>query len=87
MNEKMNITIKFSQSAFKHGVTEEDILNVVINVVYDDMLDEFDDKYLMIGFDGKGKLLEIVYHVIDNETIHVFHAMKCRNSFIDLFKN
>ena len=82
----MSITIKFSQSAFKHGVTEEDIFNVIINVVYDDILDEFDDKYLLIGFDGKGKLLEIVYHVIDYETICVFHAMKCRNSFIELLK-
>ena len=86
MNERTNITIKFSQSAFKHGVTEEDILNVVINVVYDDILDEFDDKYLMIGFDGKGKLLEILYHVINDDAIRVFHAMKCRNSFIDLLK-
>jgi hypothetical protein len=26
-------------------------------------------------------LLEIMYNIIDEQTINVFHAMRCRNSF------
>jgi len=84
MNEK--VTIKFSQSAFKHNFTKEDILKAFINVVYDDILDEFENKHLLIGFDGKGRLLEISYNNISDDTIRVFHAMKCRNSFVNLVK-
>jgi len=80
MNEKFNITIKFSKSAFKHDINKEDILKAFINTVYDDILDEFENKHLLIGFDGKSRLLEIAYNVINLDTIRVFHAMKCRNS-------
>jgi len=86
VNDKVNITIQYYKSAFKHGVTEKYIIKAVINVAYDDILDEFDNKYLLIGFDGNGNLLEIVYNVIDVDTIRVFHAMKCRDSFIALLK-
>jgi hypothetical protein len=40
-----------------------------------------ENKYLIIGFDIDGNLLEIMYNVIDEETINVFHAMKCRKAF------
>ena len=86
MNNKVSVTVKFSHSAFKHDITKEDILKVFFNVVYDDILDEFENKHLLIGFDGKGRLLEIVYNVIGNDAVCVFHAMKCRNSFIYLVK-
>jgi len=36
---------------------------------------------------SKGKLLEVMYNLVDDETIRVFHAMECRNSFIDLLEN
>jgi hypothetical protein len=61
-----------------------DIKRAVINVLYDDMLDEDNDKHLLIGFDGNGNLLEILYNVIDDDTIRVFHAMKCTDEFIKL---
>ena len=38
-------------------------------------------KYLSVGFDKMGNLLEIMYNYIDEKTIKVFHAMKCRKQF------
>ena len=80
----MYVDIRFSKSAFKHGVTIADIKRAVINVLYDDILDEASDKHLLIGFDCNGNLLEILYNVIDDDTIRVFHAMKCTDEFIEL---
>ena len=88
----MDITIKFSRSAFKHGVTEADIRMAFDNVMYDERLDESDGeqelnaKYLLIGFDRNANLLEVLYNVIDEETLRVFHAMKCSNVFLPLIK-
>jgi len=80
----MYVDIRFSKSAFKHEVTIADIKRAVINVLYDDILDEASDKHLLIGFDCNGNLLEILYNVIDDDTIRVFHAMKCTDEFIEL---
>ena len=56
-------------------------------VRYDEIL-EFDEvyggKYLLIGDDRNGNPLEILYNVIDEGSINVFHAMKCRSIFYPL---
>ena len=41
-------------------------------------------KYLLIGDDRNGNLLEILYNVIDEDSINVFHALKCRSMFFPL---
>jgi hypothetical protein len=51
--------------------------------VYEEPLDGFDNKYLLLGFDTKGTLLEIMYNIIDLDGINVFHAMSCRRAFYD----
>jgi len=79
----MYINVKYSKSALKH-VTKEDIQRAMINVIYDDVLDDDKDRHLLIGFDSNGNLLEILYNVIDDDTIRVFHAMKCTDEFIRL---
>jgi uncharacterized DUF497 family protein len=86
------IAVKFNQSAFKHGVTEADICMAFDTSRYDERLDESDEyedldgKYLLIGFDRNANLLEILYNVIDEDTVNVFHAMKCRNIFLPLIQ-
>jgi hypothetical protein len=88
----MDIAIKFSQSAFKHGVSEVDIRWAFDNVLYDEQSDESDgstdigSKHLLIGFDRNANHLEILYNVIDEDTLRVFHAMKCRNIFLSLIQ-
>jgi uncharacterized DUF497 family protein len=79
----MYINVRYSESALKH-VTKEDIQRAMINVIFDDILDDNKDRHLLIGFEGNGNLLEILYNVIDDDTIRVFHAMKCTNEFIRL---
>ena len=80
----MNIAIEFNPSAFKHGITEVAIRNAVINVIYDDIWDNVEDKHLLLGFDINGNLLEVMYNIIDEQAINVFHAMKCRNIYYHL---
>jgi len=86
----MDVIIKFSESAFKHGVTEADIRWAFDNNLYDEQLDESDggddigSKHLLIGFDRNANHIEILYNVIDEHTLKVFHAMRCRNIFLSL---
>jgi hypothetical protein len=82
----MNFEIKFSSSAFKHGISEDDILWAFKTIQYDAILEEFSDKCLLIGFDKNANLIEILYNIIDDNTILVFHAMKCRSAFLALLK-
>ena len=89
----MDIGIKLSKSAFKHGITEVDIRMAFDNILYDERIDECDEKdeldaqYLLIGFDRNANLLEVLYNVIDENTLKVFHAMRCRNIYLPLIKN
>ena len=86
----MNLTIEFNPAAFKHEVSEADIRWAFDTVKYDGWFNEgkppHNDKYLLIGFDRKGNPLEILYNIIDDHTINVFHAMTCRNIFHHLIK-
>ena len=41
----------------------------------------------LIGFDRNANPIEILYNVLDNDTVRIFHAMKCRNAFKYLLKN
>jgi hypothetical protein len=68
-------------SAFKHGVSEADIRLAVTTPVSETLIDEYEDTYAIIGFDTKGKMLEIMANLVNEETIEVYHAMRCRKSF------
>ena len=77
--------IEFNKTAFKHGVTEEDIRWVFYNPEYDGPMEELENKYIRIGFDRSGNLLEIMYNEDEeDETVNVFHAMKCRSIYYHL---
>ena len=80
----MGPEIIFIPSAFKHSVSEGDIRWALLNHLADGIIEEDDEtKYLSVGFDKKGNLLEIMYNYIDEQTIKVFHAMKCRKHFYE----
>jgi len=80
----MDVVIRFAQSAFDHGVSKKSIWQACLNVLYDDIWDEGLDKHLFLGIDDNGRLLEIMYNVIDEQAIQVFHAMKCRRIYFPL---
>ena len=78
------------QSAFKHGVTEEDIRWAFKTVKYDSPLEGDEDianvveRRLLIGFNISANPLEVMYYELDDGTACVFHAMPCRNINIPL---
>jgi hypothetical protein len=88
----VDIVIEFNPSAFKHGVTEADIRTAVERSIYDNMLpgngDATEEKHLLIGLliglDTNANLLEVIYNVIDGQTVNVFHTMKCRKAYLSL---
>ena len=80
----MGMEIVFVPSAFKHTVSEENIRWVLLNHLADGIIEEDNEtKYLSIGFDKSGNLLEVMYNYVDEQTIKVFHAMRCRKHFYD----
>jgi hypothetical protein len=80
----MDIEIVCKQSAFKHGATEDDIRWAFNTAKLDFMAEEFENKYLLIGFDTHGNLLEVMYNDLGNNRVNVFHAMRCRNALLAL---
>jgi len=87
LNEKITIAdsailVEILSSAFKHGQNKEDILSALENSIYDETLDSDPNKTLAIGYDKNAKLLEIIFHVLSDEHIVVFHAMPCRKHYI-----
>jgi len=80
----MYAVIKFNRAAFKHGVTEADILRAFETYIYEDPVDGADNKYLLLGFNLHGNLIEVIYNRINEDSINVFHAMPCRRAFRNL---
>ena len=76
----MEVTIKYAPSAFKHNINEANIRHAIQNWRYDDIIKDDPGKHLLIGFDCNANLLEIMYNIIDEQTVKIFHAMKCTNT-------
>jgi len=78
----MEPEIIFVPSAYKHGITQEDIMNAYKTRIYEGPLEGYENKYAFIGFDRTGNPIEVFYNPIGDDKIKVFHAMGCRNSII-----
>ena len=74
----IDVTLIFNTTAFKHGFTEKDIEYAMSAPLVDRLMEKHVNKYLILGFDTKGNLLEIMYNLVDEDTANVFHAMTCR---------
>nr|AGS54104.1 hypothetical protein [uncultured bacterium contig00021] len=74
--------IEFNEAAFKHGVTEAGIRYAMWHPLYEELLEKYVNKWLIIGYDTNGNLIEVAYNIINDETVNVFHAMPCRKKFI-----
>jgi len=75
----MEPEIVFVPSAFKHGVTREDILHAYRTRISDSLLERYGNKYGFIGFNRAGNPIEVFYNPIGDDAIKVFHAMGCRD--------
>ena len=78
----MEACIIYNKSAFKHNITEEDIQWAFLHPIRNGLLEEYENKYLLIGFDTHGIPIEVMYNRINDEQVNVFHAMKCRKMFL-----
>ena len=73
------------ESARKHGVADDDALLAAANAVFvSDLDDDSPARQLRLGFDGSGRLLELVVLVFDSGNELIIHAMKARQKYIDL---
>jgi uncharacterized DUF497 family protein len=83
----MDTGIEFSQSAFKHGITEENIRYAFAHYIVDFPVADEEEKNVFIGFDQNTNVLEILYNVVGEQRINVFHAMMCRKTWRRAFVN
>ena len=66
----MYVNIKINKAAYKHKITEADIRRALSRPRFDGAIDEAEEnKYLTIGFDNAGNLLEIMYNVINEQSM------------------
>jgi hypothetical protein len=77
--------MKVHDSALKHGVHSEDVIQAASWPIWVDYLDEESPaRQLRLGFDRKGRLLETVVLVFDSGNELVIHAMKARPHLLEL---
>jgi hypothetical protein len=76
-------TIEFNESAFRHGISETRIRYAMKRPIYEELVELYINKWLIIGYDMAGNLLEVAYNIIDDDAVNVFHAMPCRKKFLD----
>ena len=84
VTQKNKLVVEFNPSAFKHGVAEDDIRFAFDNKLFDHPVANHEEKNLLIGLDIRLNPLEILYNEIDDTTVNVFHAMKCRKAWRNL---
>jgi hypothetical protein len=75
--------VEVLRSAFRHGVATEDILHVARNAIVVEEIAEDPTRYLVLGADRAGNLLELV--VLDrSQGPAVIHAMPMTAQYRDL---
>jgi hypothetical protein len=85
------VEVLWSNSAFKHGISREDISHAIEFKSYTKKLTSEADGsevWLYIGpqHSGTNRELEILVNILRNRDLLVFHAMKLTSKFDDLRK-
>jgi hypothetical protein len=77
---------RFHNSAFKHGISLDQAAHALRFPLYHGALSghAIDNKFLIIGVDESGKLLELIYLLDKDGDVLVIHAMKCRPIHFEL---
>ena len=79
--------IEISNSAYKHGLEKSEILHAFNSDIYNETLENFPNKTLVVGYDSKLRLIEIICDIISDEHVVIFHAMECRKIYRERIKN
>ncbi len=73
--------VEIHDSARKHGVADEDIHHSINHALLIEDAGEDPDRWLVIGSDGAGNLLEVVVLMTVEGTQLAIHAMPMRAKF------
>lgn len=77
--------MRVHDSALKHGIVAEDVVQAARWALWVEDLDEDSPaRQLRLGFDTQGRLLETVVLVFDSGNELVIHAMKARPEMLKL---
>lgn len=72
-------------SAHKHGISDEEGIEAASWPLVEVPLDDEDPRrFLRLGFNAHGRLLEFVVLVWDDGTEEPIHAMKCRPKYLGM---
>jgi hypothetical protein len=82
----MELEFIFRETAFKHGLGEEDIRSAFQTCRYMGQYGGRENVFLLLGFDMKANPVEIIYNEIGENCVNVFHAMSCQPRFFYLFE-
>jgi len=73
------------RSAHKHGISTADGIEAATWPLVSVPLDDEDPRrFLRLGFDTHGRLLELVLLVWDDGSEELIHAMKCRPQYLGM---
>jgi hypothetical protein len=75
------MVVQINESALRHGIDEEDIFRALVFPLVDRLMPQFQNKYLLLGFDRNSNLLEIMYNIKEDRNYNVFYAMNCRKEY------
>ena len=78
--------VEIHPSARRHGVDDDEILHAVANPLVVDNLGEDPDRWLVIGPDRAGNLLEIVVLITSTADEIIIHAMPMRPNYRKLLE-
>lgn len=70
--------MEIHESARRHGISDKDIRHAVENAMVVDDIGEDPDRWLVIGPDSAGNLLEAVVLIISDGSELIIHAMPLR---------
>ena len=87
LQKPMVVKIEYNKSAFKHKISEEDIRSAFFHYQYDGPIENMENKYIRIGFDCAGNLLDLMYNEFDEYTVIIFHVLRCRNIYYHLLNS
>jgi hypothetical protein len=77
--------VRVHASALKHGVEPDDVIRAASDPVFVSDLDEDrPGRQFRLGFDGAGRLLELVVLRFDSGNELIIDAMKARRQYLDL---
>ncbi|GHT78106.1 hypothetical protein FACS1894104_0810 [Actinomycetota bacterium] len=77
--------INIINTAYKHGISDSDILACFNNFIYKGSLD--DGKFLLLGWSSNSTLLEMMFIEHPTGDIDIFHCMKARKQYTDSLRS